>query len=277
MGRSRREQRRRRVRRRSAARGKPGTAGWLERHAHQLTLVGIVVTIAGIVVGLVALLGASGSSDHPAAARRARAVVRLLPPDTNAVVPKAADQLDRPPSYPADQRSDHCALWWRRWLPTQQAALVGADPLVEVRAPAQAPVTVTAARVEVFRSWRPPTQSLVECVTGAGPSPGTLLNLDLVHPNARPTIVADDGRDEPLALPDAVIAVGRGRTEDIALSPIGAQRFYEWAVTLTLVVDQRSQTATFGSRARPFRSWLGPVPARAVNYDFRTRVWRRSG
>ena len=100
----------------------------------------------------------------------------------------------------------------------------------------------------------------IKCVYGAGPVPGTLLNVNLDRPNAPPTIVSDAGQSVPLAMPYAVINIDAGHTEYVAVTPAGSGRFYEWSVKLTVVVDQHPRTYSFGSAAQPLRSWLGRPP-----------------
>jgi hypothetical protein len=146
--------------------------------------------------------------------------------------------------------------------------------LVQIAAPASADVAVTGATVRVFRSFVPKALSFIVCLHGAGPEPGTLLDVDLAHPGVSPTIVADDGSDTPLALPTAVINVAPGHTEYVAVTPRGARRMYEWSITLNTVVAQRQQTFVFGSRKHPLRSWLGNIATiRDYDYDMISRSW----
>jgi len=165
-------------------------------------------------------------------------------------------------------------VWWKGWL-TQRHAVELAPRLLEVSAPAKADVTIASASVEVFRAFTPRELTLVQCVYGGGgPSPGTLLRVDLARPSTLPTIVADNGAMTPLSMPNAVINVGAGQTEYVAVSPNGRAYLYEWAITLHLVVDQRDEAVVLGSRSRPLRSWLGKEPAVAYDYDFQARRWR---
>ncbi len=267
--------RQRKERRRRAAERRQRDEPWLSRRSVHITIAATVVTIIGIGVGLVALFGGQGATSQRGSSPPARAVVQLRPRTNNAVVPKSVGQLSQPPRYPVSDRGNQCHIWWQHWFDTQGAAEAQTNPTIEIRAPARAPVTVTAATIDVFRSYEPRYRLFINCVAGAGPSPGTLLSVNLERPNARPTIVADDGRDQPLALPDAVISVERGRTEEVAVNPSGARRMYEWGVTLTLVVDQRTQTVTFGSRQHPLRSWLGDIPHDSFDYDFESQSWKQ--
>jgi hypothetical protein len=218
---------------------------------------------------------------HPwrsaATASVALAQLSLVTPDRNAIIPESATALGVPPAYPESQKEDHCSLWWSRWLVQQGAADAGSPPLIEISAPGTAAATVTAASVEVYRAYRPQAVTEVECVYGAGAEPGTLLNVNLDRPNAPPTIVSDSGQEVPMAMPYAVISVDASHTEYIAVTPAGSGQFYDWSVKLTVVVDQRSRTYSFGSAARPLHSWLGPRPTRAYDFDFSTRSWRVPG
>lgn len=264
----------RRSRERQAARRGRLAEHWLARTSVRVTLAGIAVGIIGIVVGILTLANGAGSPASRDLVRPGRARLQLLPRSHNAVVPKGIADLPVPPRYPTSARQDHCGSWWRGWLDELHAAEASSVPTIAISAPVRAPVTVTAARVRVFRTYLPKAVSYVMCLYGAGPSPGTLLGTDLTRPNARPTIVADDGREEPLAMPNAVITVGRGQTEYVAVTPKGQPRMYEWAVSLSLVVDQQPQTVSFGSAQHPLRSWLGRMPSKSYDFDFQARAWK---
>jgi hypothetical protein len=230
------------------------------------------------VVTLVAVLTATALVWQPWShtAAVAQAKVTLVTNTRNAVIPTSVAELSAPPVYPPAQAGDHCAAWWANWLPQQHAAQADIDPLVQISAPASADVTVTDARVQVYRTYKPANLSSVTCVTGAGPRIGTLLKVDLDRPHAKPIIVADDGRFEPLlSIPNAVINVDPGHTEYIDVNPQGTTTlFYEWSVQLTVVVDQRSQTFAFGSPRRPLVSWLGTAQITSYDYDFTTHAWK---
>lgn len=264
---------------RRASKPPPRDEPWLSRRSTHVALAQTLVAAIGVAVAAIALFGdpdgtPSGSGVDQAPAR---AVVQLLPRSGNAVVARPADRLGEPPRYPAEDRANHCPLWWKKWLETKAAAEFGSGPTIEVRAPRQAPVTITRASIRVFRSYTPRDGTYIACLSGAGPRPGTRLNVDLTRPNAPPTIVADDGRDQALALPAAVIAISRGSTELVAIYARGAPKIYEWGVRLTLVTDQRTQTASFGSRGRPLRTWLGDDVFAHFDYDFDSRTWIQAG
>ncbi|HEY7829505.1 MAG TPA: hypothetical protein VIC06_02950 [Solirubrobacteraceae bacterium] len=195
-----------------------------------------------------------------------------MPHVRNAFVPNPINRIPRPPPYPSSESGDHCAVW-NNWLEAQGAADEW-PPMIQLSAPTSADVTVIGASIRVFRSYVPTGLSYIECVHGAGPVPGTLLDVDLAHPAAAPTIVADDGSDTPLALPGAVINVDPGHTEYVAVTARGARKMYEWSVTLRVVVAQRTQTLVFGSPHRPLRSWLGARPTVTYDYDFSANAWR---
>jgi hypothetical protein len=200
----------------------------------------------------------------------AAARVSLLPLAHNAVVPAGIDSLRTPPAFPSGSADDHCAVW-RDWFGEHGAAELSV-PTIEISAPADAYVTVTSASVHVFRSYQPASLTSIMCLHGAGPSAGTLLNFDLDRPNATPTVVADDGSDHPLSFPTAVITIPRGQTQYVAVTPRGSALMYEWSVDLHLVVDQREQAVSFGSRDH-LRSWLGPVPSQYFDYSPQTHSW----
>lgn len=205
------------------------------------------------------------------------AVIHLFPGAGNALVPKPISQIPSPPPYPSNQPGERCGIWWRGWFDSQGAAAAVLPPTIEISAPTSADVTVTGATIRIFRSYVPKALSYIECITGAGPVPGTLLDVDLAHPAALPTIVANDGSDVPLAVPNAVINIDPGHTEYVAVTPRGAHKMYEWSVTLYLVVAQRAQTIVFGSSQHPLRTWLGTQSAiisRGYEYDLVTHSWK---
>lgn len=234
----------------------------------RVQIFGAAVAVLGVVISLLVW--------HPwARPSIPRAAIRLRPRSHNAVVPKPIGQIPKPPPYSTGSSEDHCDAWWRSWFETQGAAEIW-PPTIELSAPTSADITVTGAAVRVFRSYVPAAPSFIECVHGAGPVSGTLLDVDLAHPAAAPTIVADDGSDRPLALPNAVINVNPGHTEYVAVTARGARRMYEWSVTLRVVVAQRTQTVVLGSRRHPLRSWLGKRPPAAYDYDMRAHSWKRA-
>lgn len=201
-----------------------------------------------------------------------RASIRLLPSKHSAVIPKPIQEISAPPRYAQIEQSNHCGAWWRAWFRAQNAVDV-VPPTIELSAPTTASVSVTGASVRVFRSYLPRTLSYVMCLHGAGPRPGTLLHVDLANAGTAPTIVADDGSETALAIPNAVITVEAGDTEFVVITPAGAPRLYEWSVTLRFVVAQRTQTQTFGSAERPLRTWLGRTPEPSYDYDFGAQTW----
>ena len=206
----------------------------------------------------------------------AHALVQLVSPH-NALIPKRIDQIGVPPSYSAGESGDHCGIWWKSWFAEQGAAATN-NPTIEISAPQNADVTVTSASIRIYGSYKPSALSFIECLHGAGPSPGTLLNVNLNHPNANPTIVSDSGQLTPLAMPNAVINIAPGRTEYVALTPTGTRNeLYSWAVRLRIIVNQQSQTFIFGTPGKPLRSWFGPILSKQYDYSFRTNSWQVIG
>jgi hypothetical protein len=244
----------------------------LARKAAWATILGTAVAVVALVVALGG--GPSGDTGSRPASTGARALVALRPPGNNAVIPKPVAQIPEPPPYARRDVGDHCAGWWRHWLRSQQAAQLGGVPTIQISAPARADAAVTDATIHVFRSYRPKQMTSIQCVRGAGPIPGTALDVDLDRPHSTPTIVADDGRDTPLSLPDAVINVSPGHTEYVAAYAKGHKRFYEWSLALRVVVDQRAQHVVLGSRAAPLVSWLGDPPRHSYDFDESTMRWR---
>ncbi len=230
------------------------------------------IQIVGAVVGVIGLVLAVLVAWQPWSRGSPAALARLVPRTHNAVIPSGIAQVTTPPQYSPDLSADHCDLWWRSWF-EEQAAAEDAVPTIEISAPSSAGVTVTSATIHVFRSYTPSNLSYVECVHSAGPMPGTLLNVNLDRPDDPPTLVADDGSDRPLSMPDAVIDIGPGRTELLAVTPRGMPRLYEWSVDVGVIVNQRRQTFTFGSATDPLRAWLGKRPTNSYDYNLASRSW----
>ncbi len=242
-----------------------------ESTAHTALLSGRVQFLAlligtiGVVISL--LIWAPWTSGGPAP----RAQISLIPNAHNSLVPRKPSMLPAPPPYPEANTGDHCANW-ETWLDSIGAASEW-PYLVEISAPVGADVAVVGASVRVYRSYAPKGVAVIECVHGAGPIPGTLLNLDLANPGLPPTIVADNGSNTPLKLPDAVINIDPGHTEYVALTPVGAPRMYEWAATLRVVVAQHTRSVTFGSPSHPLRSWLGRFPRTSYDHPHSGGSW----
>jgi hypothetical protein len=230
--------------------------------------------VLGAVVALVALVTPFLIWKLSGQSKVARAAVHLVPRQHAAIVPKPISKVSAPPGYPRDQRDNHCHAWWHDWFQTQLAA-EDWEPTIEISAPANSAVTVDKATIQVFRSYEPQTLSMIRCVfSEGGPAAGTLLFVDLHQPAAGPKVIADDGSVTALAIPNAVININPGHTEYIAVRPKGKHRMYDWSVTLTLVVDQRRESRTFGSARHPLRSWLGDTPSAQYDYDVRANVWK---
>lgn len=237
-------------------------------------MVAAALAALGLVFTLLIWHPWATSSASTGARPSLKAVVTLLPGSHNAFLPRSIEAVSDPPPPATSQTGSLCGLWWQRWLPAQAAA-EDASPTVEISAPSGADAAVVAASVHVYRAYAPSTVSYVICATGAGPEPGTLLDVNLARPYLSPTIVADDGSNTPLAVPNAVINIAPGHTEYIAVTPTGAAEMYEWSVTLDIVVAQRHQLVTFGSPQRPLRSWLGtrPPDSRAYTFSVQSRRW----
>jgi hypothetical protein len=233
-----------------------------------LQLLALLISTTGVVIAL--LVWAPWTTGGPVP----NAAVKLAPNDHNALVPLPASRLPAPPAYPREHARDHCADW-ATWFDAVGAASEWPN-IVEVSAPVTADVAVVDARIQVFRSYIPTGLVQVECLHGAGPIPGTLLMINLSHPNRPATIVADDGSDIRLHLPDAVINIAPGHTEYIALRPSGTPRMFEWSASLRVVVAQHSRTITIGSRTHPLRTWLGHTPQALYDHRPSGGAWSAS-
>jgi hypothetical protein len=149
------------------------------------------------------------------------------------------------------------------------------NPTIGVSAPQGADATVVSASIEVYRSYKPVNLMLIDCPHGAGMVPGTYLNINLDHPNAYPTIVSDSGQLAPLEMPGAVINIDPGHTEYISVQPSGHRgMLYSWSMGLVIVANQKQEQFTFGSPTNPLRSWFGPIPSNAYDFDMQARSWR---
>lgn len=193
----------------------------------------------------------------------------------NAIVPKAIDTVPQPPAFPRSQGTDHCAFWWRKWLPRQHAADFEYTPQVAIAAPDGSDVTVTRALVHVFRAYRPRDFSGISCRVspGAGPEGGTRLILDLDHPTKLPTILPTTGGPE-MQMPSGVINIAPGHTEYIELNPLRGEKLYEWSFTLEVSVGQHVEYESFGSRTAPLRTWGGSFPSRLYAFPTGASHWR---
>jgi hypothetical protein len=238
-----------------------------------LQIAGVAVAAAGVLISL--FVWHPWVHAHPHRIILPQASVQMLPNSHSAFVPALITRIPPPPDFPASERIDHCSRWWRTWFWSERAAEV-AVPAIQVSAPPNADVAVVGASIKVFRTYRPPAVSYIACLHGAGAEVGTRLDVNLSRPNAVPTIVAADGSDRPLALPNAVINVDPGHTEYIAVIPHGAPLMFEWSIVLTTVVAQRTKVFVFGSPPRPLRTWLGPAPPATREYDYSIQAHRWS-
>jgi hypothetical protein len=235
-----------------------------------------VVTVLGVAVALLAWHPWSGTANARAVASPARVI-------GNVIIPKPIGDISAPPPYPIDQAQDHCAQW-NHWFEGQGAAEPGGGLGVEILAPSQAAVAITGVTVHVFRSYKPRGLSYIKCderpPVGYDLVPALAMGLSLAHPSAAPTInsggVTGD-RVQSFASPSgALIRVLAGTTERLHLVPSGSRvRMYEWSVDLSAVVNQRRETLQVGSAREPLRSWFGPNPRRAYDYDLAKHAWRR--
>jgi hypothetical protein len=156
----------------------------------------------------------------------------------------------------------------------QHAAEAEYPFLVQVAAPAGTDVSVVGAQIKVYRSYKPADLSYIQCLHGAGPVPGTYLNVNLSRPNATPTIASNDGSYKPLSMPGAVINVDPGHTEYIQFNTRGRKLFYEWSIKLRVVINEKTETFSFGSAGHPLRTWLGKAPSPAYDFDTATHAWK---
>lgn len=212
---------------------------------------------------------------HPwagAGSPQLHARVKLALGSHDAYVPARPQTIPPPPPYSLSSKESRCEEWWRSWFEQQKAAEVN-SPILEVSAPASAAVSVVGARVHIFESYAPSAITKVQCASGYGPEQGTLLYFNMRQPDARPKIVASDGRETPLTMPTAVINVDPGVTEEIALTARGPELMYEWGATIRVVIDQHEETFEVGTPRRPSRSWLGEKPRIFYAFDEGTSTW----
>jgi hypothetical protein len=262
------------------AQEKEGIARWWDTISHHPLWAAIIATLiaAAIIAHSGAVFGGSSSASSDGASVSPDAAVRLGPSIGVAAIPKPIADVTTPPSYTGAEAGDHCGLWWKGWFQQQHAASLNLPPYVEVSAPQNDPVTITRIIAHVFHAYKPSGISLIECLRGAGPIPGTIVSLDLDHPSVLPTVGTSDDNSKPMPLPDAAIAIDPGHTEYLSLVPKGTRGFYEWSATLQFTVNQKTETREVGSLKQPLRSWLGFGSAPTVNagydYDVATRSWR---
>jgi len=236
-------------------------------------VVGSVLAVLGIAATVLLTLQPWKSDSVPP---QVRAVVKLVVA-RNGIIPKPISAVSAPPSYPSSQSADHCAGWWMKWFGQQGAASID-DPTISISAPQDADVTVVSASIEVYQLYKPADLSFIMCLHGAGPVPGTFLNVNLDRPNAYPTIVSDAGQLTPLEMPGAVINIDPGHTEYITVQPSGRRGIlYSWSVELVIVVNQQQEKFAIGSPMNPLRSWFGSIPSNAYDYDMQTHSWQPQG
>jgi hypothetical protein len=266
------------------ASSKDDVARWWETISHHPLWAAVIAALlaAAIAAHSGGIFGGSSptaSSSTPSHATSAlpAAAVMLSPALGIAVIPKPITDVPEPPPYANTEAGDHCGPWWKGWFQQQHAASLGLA-FVEVSAPQGDPVTITRISAHVFRAYKPPGISIIECMRGAGPISGTAVSLDLDHPSVLPT-VASSGGGHPMPLPEAAIAIDPGHAEYLSLAPKGARGFYEWSATFQFTVNQRTETREVGSLAHPLRSWLDSAPTVNNSYDYEigNHSWRIVG
>ncbi|QXJ24061.1 hypothetical protein AGRA3207_005312 [Actinomadura graeca] len=239
-----------------------------------LMVLSVVSTVLAVTVigGFMVLRRSDAHTDaHTSVTVPPKAVVTFDEVGDNSVVPMAPGHLPSPPDYPPADENGHCQEW-KSWFDRLAGAPITKSRPIRISAPAHANVEVVSAKPTVYRSYKPARLTLVRC-QGAGPKPGTLLRIDLDHPVAPPTVVADDGSEKPLRMPNATIAINAGHTEYVAVTPrAAAAKMVEWSVRITMVIDQKEQVVNYGSAGRPLRNWFGPPPP-AQDWDQARRTW----
>jgi hypothetical protein len=212
-----------------------------------------------------------------AAAEPLRATVTMFhsaPAFYLTVLPRPIGSVPAPPRYSRSDRDQYC-VHRRKWLDHLSAA----DPLgptFSVEAPAAAVVSVTNVTVTVYRHTVTPVASVVYCINPEvqyDVPPATDINLDLAHPTTTPTTHRELSPNPPLALPDAVVSIPAGRVETLVIVPTGMPGIYDWSLELTVIVDRKSETMVFGSKAHPLRNWIGHLSTQ-YDYDPEARSWR---
>jgi hypothetical protein len=221
----------------------------------------------------------SQQSASGAATQAPKARLTLIRALGDMVIPQAVSRLPQPPSFPPALAANHCGRW-SAWFEKQHAAQAMYPFVVQVAAPAHTDVTVVDVKTTVYRSFKPAAVSYIDCLHGGGPLPGTMVDVNLSHPEAR-SIVLVQSRPNDLsspvkkrAMPGAVINISPGHTEYIQLNTLGKGWYYEWSVRLQVVVDQRTETFTFGSPQHPLSTWLGKSPAPAYDYNAADHQWQ---
>jgi hypothetical protein len=75
-------------------------------------------------------------------------------------------------------------------------------------------------------------------------------------------------------MPPEVINVAPGHTEYIEVNAERENKLYEWSLTLEISIDQRRERRSFGSQARPLRSWGGPFPSSVYVFPRGADSWQ---
>ncbi|MDP9414859.1 MAG: hypothetical protein M3Q08_12420 [Pseudomonadota bacterium] len=256
-------------------RGRQRSARQQERHRllEQRWFQGGALILAALAIIVPLAVGSRGSP--PASSPRIPSAKIETPKGVgNSVLPTPVSDLSSPPRYepePEDAPELHCDVW-QRWLEQQRAANWAA-PWLKVSAPPQAPASITAVRVQIYRTEEPQGVTSVMCDHGAGGLVDNSLRLRLDRPRRSPVLFSHEGSRRVGTMPGAVFRVGRGDSEYLWLLPQGRFGvFYEWGVKVDVVVDRRTRTDVYGTQEKPFRTWVGKTPT-PVDFDLGTRAW----
>jgi hypothetical protein len=200
------------------------------------------------------------------------------------IVPTPVSVLAAPPRYPTGERADHCASW-SRWLAANKAAQVG-NPTISLTAPTQTAVTIKSVTSKLIRIFQPGALTQIACTPYGPPRdivpPNGFLIGPLNHPE-RAGILIDKFSNE--APPHTLVRIPAGSTVEVelyvgAIKPHAIEAAHEpatcieWQVRFHVLVGQRAETLTAGSRRKPLRNCGVSEDLASYDYDFRRHAWR---
>lgn len=220
-------------------------------------IVAIVIGLLTVPLGLWQVL----KKDGPDLASAGSQFVRLSPNDAAVwVTDRPVSALGKPPRFVPDSgQESHCDDWMD-WLPSVGAAPSTGDVIIEVAAPAAAPVVITDFNVSVYKHEAVQSTTLIQCLYGAGgyfTSTGTV-DLNRNNPKIEIASESDESGERLFSIPPDQFRVGAGLTELIQMSPKGEPGFYDWAMEARAVIDQKSYSVALGTKDKPLRTFIAP-------------------
>lgn len=253
-----------------------------EVHRHRQTLL---VGIAGVLVGAAAVvvpqvLPDNDDPDAPGPNAGERFISVVASESANWITATPAADLGQPPRFDLDRgrQESHCSDWID-WFPTVGLAPTSGTFLVQIRAPASAPVVLTKlqARIHAFDPWAG-AGTTVRCTYGAG---GYYAHVGSLPVGGGPLEVSSETATgvDTFTVPDDQFQVAAGLTEVIDIALEGDPGFYRWSAEATAVIDQREYVVQLGSEEEPLITFVAPADdgalanAAYIDWDIERCEW----